>query len=324
MVTYTLTEWASRPFSRIWTNVVGGNFADPQLASRGATDLLAYDRNAGSGAIFATVKTGQLDNGTPVQNGPVQVGGALSFDHRWNQIVVGPFGKSGAQLLFYDATTGVGEFFGLDASGHLHLITRATGWRTSWTQIISGKFSNDDGLQLLFYDAAAGTGEFYAVDANASLHLLRTDTGWRSSWYSIQAGNFSSSKYDDLLFYDKAGSTGEFYATDGHGGISLLKSYTDWRNTWHGVRAGAFALGSAYEGLLFYEDNTGYTEFYGTDGHGGISRLDVSLGALWASQAAHWQKVLAGNFIGSTGLSDLVGYDATDGAVSYFQLAPHA
>lgn len=78
MTKYKLNEWVTRPFSRHWTNIVGGNFADPQLASEGANDLLCYDRNAGSGAIFATVKSGYLDDGAPVGNGPVQVGGALT------------------------------------------------------------------------------------------------------------------------------------------------------------------------------------------------------------------------------------------------------
>jgi len=106
---------------------------------QGANDLLCYDRNAGLGAIYATVKSGRLDDRTPVENGPARVGGNLTFDLRWNQIVTGPFGPSGAQLPFYDATTGVGEFHGLDAKGNLRLIKQNAGWRKSWTQIVSGK-----------------------------------------------------------------------------------------------------------------------------------------------------------------------------------------
>ena len=126
-------------FPGTWTNVIGGNFADPQVAMQGANDLLCYDRNAGLGAIYATVKSGRLDDRTPVENGPARVGGNLTFDLRWNQIVTGSFGPSGAQLLFYDATTGVGEFHGLDAKGNLRLIKQNAGWRKSWTQIVSGK-----------------------------------------------------------------------------------------------------------------------------------------------------------------------------------------
>lgn len=351
MTKYKLNEWVTRPFSRHWTNIVGGNFADPQLASEGANDLLCYDRDAGSGAIFATVKSGYLDDGAPVGNGPVQVGGALTFDRRWNQIIAGPFGKSGAQLLFYDATAGLGEFFGLDGNGNLRLINRNSGWRTSWTQILAGKFSDDDGLQLLFYDAEARTGEFWAVDEHANLRLIRSNAGWwRSSWDTILRGKFSGNKYDDLLFYDKAAGTGEFWHTDGRGGVELFHSYTDWRTTWMGVKAGSFAYGSKYDGLLFYEAGTGYTEFYATDGNGGIDNLNVELGTLWPSKAARWRSVLPGNFIGATlgGVSDLVGYDpdpvivnapvamekeerrivppptAFHGSISYFQLVPHA
>jgi hypothetical protein len=344
-VTYALTEWVTRPFSKALTNVVRGNFADPQFSTRGADDLLCYDRQAGVAEIFATVQHGALDNGKPVSDGPVLAGGPKTFDRRWNKIVVGPFGKSGAQLLFYDASSGTGEFFGVDANGSLFLINRNTGWRSSWTQIVAGNFSDSDGLDLLFYDASTGLGEFYSVDQHANIHFMRSNLGWRNSWYSILRGKFSDSKFDDIVFYDKGAGTGEFYHTDGNGNISRFSQHTNWRNTWRALRAGGFAFGSKYDALLFYEDQTGHTEFYATDGHGSISQLTVDLGTLWPVKAPRWQEVLAGNFIGTSPglLSSLVGYDPGptivnkplappnpkipvtnpfQGTVSYFQLIP--
>jgi hypothetical protein len=302
-------------------------FPSPELAVAGAPGLLCYDRSTGAASLFATVQQGTLDNGTHVQNGAFQVGGVQPFGHTWSQIIPGVFGKSGALLLFYDATTGTGEFYAAAGkNGPLKLVKRNTGWRTSWTHILSGKFSNDDGDQLLFYDASAGVGEFYSVDQTGSIHLIKSQNGWRGSWYSIIAAKFSNNTFSDLLFYDKSAGTGEFYHTDGHGGISLFSSHTNWRSTWRGVNAGYFAFNNphSYSGLLFYEDNTGYTEFYGTDGNGNISLLPMTLGTVWPSRAASWQTVLvASGYTGTTetaGIASLVGYDPTHGNICYFYI----
>ena len=287
-------------------NLVAGNFADPQQASQGATDLLCFDTNTNAGAIFATVREGKLDDGTVVQNGPRQVGGTIIADHRWTHVVHGPFGKSGAQVLFYDAHAGIGAFYGIQRNGNLRLIKTHTGWRTSWTQIISGKFSDNEGKQLLFYDAAAGTGEFYFVDDSGTHRRIRTRTGWRSSWHTILAANFSDSKFDDLLFYDKGAGVAEFYRADGHGGTSMFSSHASWRTSWRQIRAGAFEFGGRFSGLLFHEDDSGHTEIYSTNGKGRIAQLNVSLGSVWLARAANFQTIRPATFIGNTvgGLDD--------------------
>lgn len=288
--------------------------------------MLCFDTNTNTGAIFATVHAGKLDDGTVVQDGPRQVGGIITADHRWTHVVHGPFGKSGAQVLFYDAHAGVGAFYGIQKNGNLQLIKTHTGWRTSWTQIISGKFSDNDGQQLLFYDAAAGTGEFYFVDDSGTHRLIRTDPGWRSSWHTILAANFSDSKFDDLLFYDKGAGVGEFYRTDGHGGLNMFSSHTDWRTSWRQVRAGAFEFGGRFSGLLFHEDGGGPTEIYSTNGKGSLVQLNVSLGSVWLARAANFQAILPATFIGNTfgGLDDICAYDPSAGVISYFRDAPHS
>lgn len=325
MANYNVVDWATAPFSSTWTSIARGNYADPQRASQGADDLFCYDQRAALGGIFATVKQGVLDNGTQSHNGPLQIGSIRTFaSTRCGQVISGPFGNSGAQVLLYDPCTGTGTFFRIDTSGILHVVKQNTGWRSSWTEILAGKFSNDPGFQLLFYDKAAGTGEFYSVDQTGGLHLIRTLNGWRQSWYTIVTGNFSSSPFDDLLFYDKSAGTGEFWKTDGHGNISLFHQHTDWRGSWHGVKSGGFELNAQYSGLLFYEDSTGFTELYGTDGSGGIRHLNVTFDYVWQTQSPHFDNVLVGNFIGAGVLSDIVAYNPSGASVSYFRLVPHA
>jgi hypothetical protein len=160
------------------------------------------------------------------------------------------------------------------------------------------------------------------VDDSANIHLIRSTNGWRNSWHSIITGHFSSSQYDDLLFYDKGAGSGEFYKTDGNGGMTLFSEHDNWRNTWRQVLSGQFLQNSTYDGLLFYEESSGYTELYSTNGHGNISQIDVNLGNQWALP---WQVILAGEFtpnIGLSGTSRLCSYDARDGTIRYFYLWP--
>jgi hypothetical protein len=318
MSKFELDVWVTREFPKTWTHVVKGSFADPQIDTQGATDLFCHDRNARIGAFFATVRNGHLDDGTLVQDGPHQVGANHTFSRQWTQVVSGPW-PGGIQLLLYDAASGVGEFYATDGHGNLILKKHHDGWRTSWTQIIAGRFGR---ANLLFYDASNGLGQFYSVDNSGNIHLIREVHGWLNSWYSILPGNFSSSPNDDLLFYDKLAGLGVFYKLDDTASNTLFSEHDNWRTTWKQVLPGQFLPGSTYDGLLFYEENTGYTELYSTDGHGGLSQIDVNLGNQWSLP---WQTILPGEFtpnIGLIGTSRLCGYDSRDGVIRTFYLEP--
>jgi hypothetical protein len=325
MPKFELDVWVTRAFPKTWSHIVKGSFADPQAATQGATDLFCYDRNAGIGAFFATVRSGQLDDGTLVQDGPRQVGGNHGpFSRRWTHVVSGrfldPLVPNKIQLLFYDSASGVGEFYSTDGRGGLTLVRQHTGWRTSWTQILAGRFGSSAGL--LFYDAANGTGEFYTVGAQGFINRVKSFTNWRTSWHSIITGNFSSSQFDDLLFYDKGAGVGEFYKLDSNNGMTRLTTHTNWRRTWQQVVSGQFLQNAAFDGLLFYEEGSGYTEFYSTDGQGQISQIDITLDNQWSLP---WQVILAGEFtpnIGLIGTSRLCSYDSKDGTIRYFFIDP--
>ena len=320
MSKFELNVWVTREFPRTWTHVIKGSFANPQVDTQNMTDLFCYDRNNGIGAFFATVKNGRLDDGTLVVDGPHKIGGNQTFSRRWTHIINGPFAPpfpGGVQLLFYDAASGVGEFYATDGRGNLILKKQHSGWRTSWTQIIAGRFGR---ANLLFYDAANGTGEFYSVDNLGDIQLIRSFTNWRHSWHSIITGNFSSSPNDDLLFYDKGAGVGEFYKVNNDAGITQLGLHDNWRNTWQHVVSGQFLQNATFDGLLFYEEGSGHTEFYSTDGHSRISQIDVDPGDQWRLP---WQVILAGEFtpnIGLIGTSRLCSYDSRDGAIRYFYL----
>lgn len=70
----------------------------------------------------------------------------------WKQIVPGTFGgNTYTDLLFYDATTGEGEFYTTDGSGNISDLKKLSGWRKTWKQIIPGNFGGSDYTDLLFY-----------------------------------------------------------------------------------------------------------------------------------------------------------------------------
>ena len=318
MPQFQLNVWVTRDFPRGFTHVIAGSFADPQSSTQAATDLFCYDRNTGVGAFFATVKNGRLDDGTPVPDGPHKVGGNHTFGRRWTHIVYVP--QAGTRmLLFYDAASGIGEFHETDGRGGLTLRTRKSNWRTSWRHIIAGQFGT---ANLLFYDAANGVGEFYAVNKLGAFRgPIKSFAGWRNNWHSIMTGNFSGSPHDDLLFYDKEAGFGEFHIVRSNSALERLASHDNWRKSWQHVVSGQFLQDAAFDGLFFYEEGSFHAEFYSTDGHGGISRIDVDPGNQFRLP---WQAILSGQFVPNLGIisnSSFCNYHA-DGVLRYFFFEP--
>jgi hypothetical protein len=91
---------------------------------------------------------------------------------QWRDIVPGQFyGSLQAGLLFYEPLSGTGQFHNPILSGlgfSLAFPSEHSGWRTSWTHIVAGCFSSEEGRMesrsdLLFYEAATGYAEVYAV-----------------------------------------------------------------------------------------------------------------------------------------------------------------
>ena len=48
-----------------------------------------------------------------------------------------------------------------------------TGWRTTWTHIVGGKFSSSHDDAVLFYEGATGFAEIYDTDGHGNMTLLR-------------------------------------------------------------------------------------------------------------------------------------------------------
>ena len=309
-----LYEWVTRPFPQTFTHIVAGDFVNPQFTSQGAWDLFCYDRAAGIGRFYATVKNGKLDNGVNVIDGPLEFGPIHTFDQRWSLI-----GHIGArQLLFYDASSRVAEVHRVETDGGLTLQQRHVGMVPTWSHMLPGQFGSS---QVLLYDEVAGYGEFHHIDPAGNMSLVASHH-WATGWDLIVRGNFSNSANDDLLFYRQSGA-GEFYRVNDNGGTSLLADHENWLTTWTQIVPGQYVETETYDGLLFY-DGGSTTGIATTDGHGSLQDLATLFGAPWASP---WQTVIAGTFIGNiapVATSDLVAYSAREGLIRYFHVVPAA
>ncbi len=156
----------------------------------GFAQLLFYDAAHGIGEIYEVIE------GTPGL-----VNQFTGWRRTWKQIVPGVFngsyGGAVTDLLFYDASTGTGEFYATSPAAEISLMRTVTGWRKTWKQIVPGNFSGGQQTDLLFYDPDGHVGEFYSVD-NGTIHLLEANTGWRSAWDLIVPGNFSNGKFQRI------------------------------------------------------------------------------------------------------------------------------
>ncbi len=114
------------------------------------------------------------------------------------------------------------------------------GWRTTWSHIIPGKFSDNTYTDLLFYDPTGNTGvaQFYHTNQYGfDDYAYASYTNWNTTWSIIIAGKFSDNAYDDLLFYDRTAGVGHFFHTNHNGFGDSFGTYTGWRTTWSHIVA---------------------------------------------------------------------------------------
>lgn len=230
----------------------------------------------------------------------------------WDLIIPGQFGGDDhTDLLFYNRSAGVGQFYTTDGLGGLTELATNRGWRGIWDLIIPGNFDDAGYTDLLLYDRDTEKGVFYATDGAGNMAKLASHSGWRASWNLIIPGNFNGDEYTDLLFYDRSAGEGEFYATNGTGEMTQLGSHSGWRKTWDMIIPGQFDS-DGHTDLLFYDRSTREGEFYASDGAGGVSKLATNSG--WRGT---WELIIPGQFDGDT-YTDLLFYDRAAGDGQFY------
>lgn len=144
-----------------------------------------------------------------------------------------------------------------------------TDWRTTWTQIVSGKFSTCPYSGLLFYSQSEGYAEFYETNGFGGIAFLGSDSTWRTSWTHIIPGIFHSQEFTGLLLYDQQAGFLAIYDTDGKGGTKEVRQFPGWPTSWTHITTVRIP-GSAFSGVVFYDQTSGLLEIYRCDGNGGL------------------------------------------------------
>jgi hypothetical protein len=147
-----------------------------------------------------------------------------------------------------------------------------TDWRTTWTQIVSGKFSTSPYSGLLFYSQSQGYGEFYETNGFGGIAFLQSHSGWRTSWTHIVPGVFHSTEFTGLLFYDQQAGFAAIYDTDGKGGITEVHQFTGWRTSWTHITTVRIP-NSDFSGVVLYDQAAGHLEIHRCDGNGGLKLI---------------------------------------------------
>jgi hypothetical protein len=203
-----LADWR-----QTWSVIVPGRFSNSTTEK---DDLFFYDSSLGEAEIYSIREEDGLD----------RIKTLTGLSQAWQLIIPGNFGSNNGRtdLLFYDPSAGVLEFFAVETDRSLRSFKRLTGSRKSWTLIIPGNFGGGRGLtDLLFYDRTAGEGEFCILDGNGNLTVIKRYTGWRKTWNFILPGGFSNGNFTDLFFHDPVNSEAEFFKISQGSQLSLLR-----------------------------------------------------------------------------------------------------
>src|SRR6516164_3078966 len=182
-------------------------------------------------------------------------------------------------------------------------------WRTTWSHIVAGRFSDAPYSGLLFYEQSTGHAEFYETDGQGGITWFASLKGLSKSWTRIVPGRFSDSKYTGILVYDQTTGFATIYDTDGRGILKPLKSYS-WGASWTQITTVRIP-NSTYSAVVLYDPSAGRGEIHECTG-AGILRLRQSSDG-WRTT---WTHVVGGYASGQS----LLFYEAPTGHCEIYWL----
>lgn len=196
-----------------WSAIVAGRFSASPYSG-----LLFVEQGTGYAELYETDGSGRIT--APFLGAFDPLGGSTT----WTHIVPGLFGPSGfTGLLLYDKSAGAGRFYDSDGQGDLILLSEYSGWRTSWSHIVAGRFvASYPYSGVFFYSASENYAEIWAtngtgLDGTAPYQVLPDFSG--SSFTHVLAGDFhwtpgfidAVPTLTDVFCYDAATGHGEMY-----------------------------------------------------------------------------------------------------------------
>ena len=193
---------------------------------------------------------------------------------------------------------------------NFELLASHGGWRTTWSHIVAGHFSDEPFDGLLCYEQATGHGEFYKTDGQGGITSLAIIHGWHRGWTHMLAGKFSDSPYTSLLCYDAATGLITFYDVDGQGGLIKRSEHRESTHSWTHITTVRLPS-SAYSGVVLYDQSVGRGEIRECTGGGHLQLRQAS--DAWRTSWTH--------VVGSEGsASALLFYEGGTGHCEVYQL----
>jgi hypothetical protein len=252
-----------------WVAIVAGKFSSSPYSG-----LLFVEHTTAYAELYDTDGEGRIR--APFRRKFDPLGGRST----WTHIVPGLFGPSGfTGLLLYDRTAGVGRFYDCNGEGDFILKGEYSGWPTSWTHIVTGRFvASSPYSSVFFYSASENYGEIWATDGSGLAGVAPYQTFqdfWDSAFTHVVAGDFhwtpgpivSVPTLTDLFFYDGRSGHGEMYRCDmvpdsPESNIVLTKAAVSDSLPQHvnSVVAGNFG-GLGNTDLAFYDGSAGTLSF---------------------------------------------------------------
>jgi hypothetical protein len=209
---------------------------------------------------------------------------------------------------------------------NFQLLKSYSDWRTTWTHIVTGKFSSSPYSCLLFYEQNTGYAEFYETDGQGGSIFLRSHSGWRKSWTHIVSGAFFGPNRTGLLFYDQEAGYAAIYDTK-EGSLVNLQEYPGWRLSWTHITTvhlpGIYGYNIAAESghdtaVVLYDQAAGHGEIHSCNASGQLKLIMQSDG--WRTSWTHvvGDSVAGAGLLfyeGSTGYGEIytISGDETDG-----------
>ncbi len=265
-----------------WATIIAGRFSASPYGG-----LLFVEQSTGYAELYETDGSGRIV--AP----PLGTSDPLGGQAGWTHIVPGFFGPSGLTgLLLYDSAAGTGQFLDSDGQGRFLTLNTYSGWRTTWSHIVAGRFvyrppaSATSPLAppclysgVFFYSASENYAEIWGTDG----------TGLAGTAPYQVLPDFSSSSFTHVLAAD-------FHWTPGY--IDEVPTLTD---------------------LFCYDSTTGHGEMFRSGLNPDGSSVLITAGPAAASDSLPQgaASVAAGNF-GGSGNSDLVFYNGTAGELFFY------
>ncbi len=219
---------SSTTYSTGWTHILLVGV----VRVSGHAVLLFYNAQSGDAKFYRT--DGQ---------GGIHLLSSTTFSKGWTHIITngyepGAFTQENNYLvLFYNATSGVAQFYHVDIQGKMHQFSNDM-WSTGWTHIVPHFAPSMNLFNLLFYNANSGDAKTYHITENWSISNTGSTT-WAKGWTKILLGDMPLPGEPPgrtglaLLFYNGSSGTAQFYLTGPGGGVDISQvSNTIWSKDW--------------------------------------------------------------------------------------------